>query len=281
MVKRSVRRVWMVAAVLIALAASACAGSAPRRDPDPLAVGRFRAPLLNTSFASAYPRPAGDDPFPERTESLREANSRGTALAAHTPPPRLNAEPVETAPIPERRRSRPDSVYFPDAAAAYVTAVYAVNETQTSDVGASPAIIDIYRYTQAHGSVYHSTTPAVGDLVFFHNTFDRNGDMRNNDWYTHVGLVEAVDTAGNIDVLSYLDGQVSRTRMNLERADVAMDGDGAIVNTTMRRPNNDDPAYTQYLASELFAGFGSLLGEATEFLVIDNWQPGMDVAELR
>jgi len=174
-----------------------------------------------------------------------------------------------------------DSLYDPLVAAQYIDAVYRANETatHTPEDAQDFDIVDIYRHAQRTGSIYHATRPAVGDLVFFHNTFDRNGDGRNNDWYTHVGVVESVDDAGNISVLSYLDHRVSRTYLNLETPDLTRTDDGQLVNTAMRRQNENDPPYTQYLASELFAGFGSLLGDRNEFLVIDNWRPGMNVAQ--
>ena len=240
----------------------------------------YRSVALNADFTSAYPRAVDGeiDLFDEsepRHQPLRDADEQ---VAAVSEPEHVPAATTTLVDPPSERRDQPDSVYFPAAAAGYVAAVYEVNSSATSDGGEQPAIIDIYRYAQENGTVYHSPRPAVGDLVFFHNTFDRNADGRNNDWYTHVGLVEVVDDEGNISVLSYLDGNVARSYLNLERAEDPRDDDGNVINTTMRRPTDDDPDYTQYLASELFAGFGSLLGDATEFLVIDNWQPGMAVA---
>lgn len=227
----------------------------------------FRSATLNAELTSAYPRSTELDPF-------------GVGQLGDYPSQQSD-DRVARAPDPDRGRRQMalggrDDVYQPSDAAAYVTAVYALNETPTSErSGADVSIVDIYRYAQRNGTIYHSSRPAVGDLVFFHNTFDRNGDGRNNDWYTHVGLVESVDEDGTVSILSYMDDHVARAYLNLERAD----SDDERVNTTLRRRRPDDPPYTQYLASELFAGFGSLLGERTEFLVIDNWQPGMTVAQ--
>lgn len=233
----------------------------------------YRSAMLNADFVSAYPRATSANPlgitsgtpdssqYAESDDDDDDVNVAAVSLSSE--------QPVV------------DSIYNPVAAAAYVTVLYQANETSTTgDSSESPSIVDIYRYTQHAGTIYHAAQPAVGDLVFFHNTFDRNGDGRNNDWYTHIGVVESVDNDGDIFVLSYLDGQVARTHLNLESPNASTDDDGDVINTVMRRRSENDPPYTQYLASELCAGFGSLLGERTEFLVIDNWQPGMNVAAL-
>ena len=95
-----------------------------------------------------------------------------------------------------------------------------------------------------------------------------------NDWYTHVGLVEYVEEAGTISVLSYIDGEVSRLIMNLDNPS-DLEVDGVAHNTRLREPSDDDPPYSEYLAGELFAGFASLLGNRTEVVVLDSWDPGM------
>ena len=235
----------------------------------------YRSATLNHDYSSSYPRPTAADPFGLESEGDEQNDPSQVALAE---PPDDGGAALQGE--REQQESQAPSAYRPDDAAAYISTVYAANETQVTESNeANPTIVDVYRHTQREGTIYHSNRPAVGDLVFFHNTYDRNGDGRNNDWYTHVGLVESVDDDdGNISILSYLDGRVSRTHVNLEEPDDSHSASGDVINTVMRRRSEDDPPYTQYLASELFAGFGSLLGERTEFVVIDNWRPGMSVA---
>jgi hypothetical protein len=149
--------------------------------------------------------------------------------------------------------------------------VYSLNETEIGSRD-TENVVDVYRYVSENGTVYHDPRPAVGDLAFFHNTFDANSDRRPNDWYTHVGIVESVDDANTVTVLSFVDGSVSRLTLNLERPADAMDGRTAL-NSTLRQPTRADAEHTQYLAGELFAGFGSLLGELTQVIVLDDWNP--------
>src|SRR5260370_3802934 len=47
----------------------------------------------------------------------------------------------------------------------------------------------IYRFAEARGRIYTGGRPVAGDLVFFHDTYDRH---RNSN-LTHVGLVEKVE----------------------------------------------------------------------------------------
>lgn len=132
--------------------------------------------------------------------------------------------------------------------------------------------MELYRHVQQRGAVYHGRTPAVGDLVFFHNTHDQNRDQRNNDWYSHVGVVEQVMGDGTIIVISWRNGSINRDSMNLTRPR-EVEYDGRVINTPLRAPANGDPQFTQYLSGELFAGFGSLLGNASEVVVLDSWRP--------
>jgi hypothetical protein len=154
--------------------------------------------------------------------------------------------------------------------------VYLANGVDIDLPDNEDAVALLYAAAKRRGSVYHATRPAVGDIVFFHNTYDRNGDGRNNDWYTHAGLVEAVDGKGNIHVLSYLDKKVTSFAINLEHPRQPSSGD--VINTQLRPRTAADPEFTQHLGGELFGGFGNLLGERTELVVIDNWMPGMKVS---
>jgi hypothetical protein len=97
-------------------------------------------------------------------------------------------------------------------------------------------------------------SPRPGDLVFFHDTYDRNRDRRLNDRFTHVALVEEVD--GSSLTLLHRGGRgVRRMRMDLSRPRDATANDPVRV----RRPG--DARRTRYLTGELFAAFGELLDE--------------------
>jgi len=161
-------------------------------------------------------------------------------------------------------------------AARYVSAIYELNGVELPEE-ARTGIPQMYRHCRDAGATSQSGKPAAGDLAFFHNIRDADGDGRNNDWYTYVALVEQIDGSGTVTLLGYRDGKVRKFRMNTSSPDRATGSGGGVVNTKLRREQPNDPPYTQYLAGQLFAGYCALLGDKSELLVVDNWQPGMDL----
>ncbi len=116
----------------------------------------------------------------------------------------------------------------------------------------------IHRYVTRRGRLYRGPDPRPGDLVFFHNTWDRNGDGHVNDMLTHVGIVERVEADGTVVFVSRVSRGVERYRMNLAAPHLHRAPDGRIFNDYMRRKRSHDPDPTRYLTGELFAGFGTL-----------------------
>jgi probable lipoprotein NlpC len=112
----------------------------------------------------------------------------------------------------------------------------------------------IYRYVKKYGKIIF-TKPKAGDLVFFHNTYDRSRNGQMNDALTHIGIVEKVK--GNVVFFVHHLGQsIIRSRMDLSQPDKTMDLSGNIrLNHILRRAQGSFRAYT---AAELFAGFGRL-----------------------
>jgi hypothetical protein len=152
-------------------------------------------------------------------------------------------------------------------AARFVMAVYTANGVElqkASRSGGTPSLIELYQHAYRGGVVYQSKTPVAGDLVFFHNTYDRNHDERWNDWYSWVAIVESVEADGTVTCLGFIDGAVHRVELNQEA-----DGNNSILRA--------DALGNAGAANKLFAGYANLLGEATKVVVIDNWQPGMKV----
>ena len=93
--------------------------------------------------------------------------------------------------------------------------------------------------------------PAPGDIVFFDNTWDRNGNRLWDDDLTHMGVVVAVDRTGTI---SYLHNHVRRgvivELMNLRRPDARK------LNAPMRLRGSPRDGSGRWLASHLVRGFG-------------------------
>ena len=119
----------------------------------------------------------------------------------------------------------------------------------------------IYGHVLQHGRIHYGPTVHPGDLVFFHNTWDFNGDGRLNDPLTHVGVVERVESDGTVVFVSQVSGGIERYRMNLKTPDTHQSSDGRVLNDFMRRKEFRDPEATQYLTGQLFAAFGTLFSE--------------------
>ena len=99
--------------------------------------------------------------------------------------------------------------------------------------------------------------PAPGDLVFFDDTWDRNGNGARDDPFTHLGLVEWVDQQGTVTFLHRGGAAVLRGHLRLDRPDDLLAPDGAELNAPLRvRVSRDDRAPA--LAGELFVGFGRI-----------------------
>lgn len=112
----------------------------------------------------------------------------------------------------------------------------------------------VYKMVVAHGLYYPAAPrllPAPGDLVFFDNTFDSNGDGRWNDELTHVAMVTAASGDGTI---SYVHTHVRRgvviEQMNL------LHPDAVPPNAPMRQRGAPRDGTGRWLASHLVRGFG-------------------------
>ncbi|HXW60347.1 MAG TPA: NlpC/P60 family protein [Myxococcota bacterium] len=112
----------------------------------------------------------------------------------------------------------------------------------------------IYRYVQKYGHIIKNN-PLPGDLVFFHNTYDRSRNGRLNDALTHIGMVEKIE--GDIVYFVHHLGQIIiRSRMNLKLPKESFDPKtGKRINHFLRRAQGRHKAFT---AAELFAAFGRL-----------------------
>jgi probable lipoprotein NlpC len=117
----------------------------------------------------------------------------------------------------------------------------------------------IYRHVKRYGRLHHGPQVYPGDLVFFHNTWDFNGDGRLNDLLTHIGVVERVDHDGTVVFVSRVSGGIERYRMNLRYPDIHRTSDGRVLNDYLRRKHFRDHTETPYLTGELFASFGTLI----------------------
>lgn len=106
--------------------------------------------------------------------------------------------------------------------------------------------------------VFHKRKrPWVGDVAFFANTYDKNGNGRLDDPITHVAIVVHVDDDGTIGMVHKGSRGVTRFVMNLQHPADHADGSDKEINGYLRARRAGDRAGTHYLAGELWIGFGS------------------------
>jgi len=117
----------------------------------------------------------------------------------------------------------------------------------------------IHAHIRQQGTFHQGPLAHPGDLVFFNNTWDYNGDGKVNDMLTHVGIVERQEPDGTIIFISRVSGAVERYHMNLALPHIHETVNGRILNDYLRRKDATDPADTGYLTGELFAQFATRL----------------------
>lgn len=118
----------------------------------------------------------------------------------------------------------------------------------------------IYSHIERQGIFHQGPVVRPGDLVFFNNTWDYNGDGKVNDPLTHIGIVERQEPDGTVIFISRVAGAVERYRMNLGLPHIHKTAAGRILNDYLRRKDVTDRSNTRYLAGELFSQFASRLG---------------------
>lgn len=114
----------------------------------------------------------------------------------------------------------------------------------------------MYDHAREQGVFHRRKAPRPGDVAFFDDTYDRDGDGRLNDRLTHVAVVEKVDPDGTITLIHKGGKGVSRTTMNLRHRRVHKH-DNILLNSYLRHRTSADRRRTRYLTGELWEGFAS------------------------
>ncbi len=117
----------------------------------------------------------------------------------------------------------------------------------------------IHNHVRQHGTLHRESNINPGDLVFFDNTWDFNGDGKLNDPLTHVGVIERLEPDGTVIFISRVANAIERYRMNLYQPHVHKTAQGLVLNDYIRRKRPADPENAARLTGELFAFYGNLL----------------------
>lgn len=224
-------------------------------------------------------------PTQKSARIVREASASADTIARYHPP-----RPAQTsATLPSERQGVPFVTSSPSRSAIVQSAARLVGaRTITSQgkriaydcAGVARAVylehgIDLYRATNQdvkangvrliyhhvyrHGVLHRGPDVRPGDLVFFDNTWDVNGDGKANDPLTHIGIVEELKPDGTVIFISRVASAIERYRMNLRQPHIHKTPDGHVLNDYIRRKHPTDPTDTARLTGELFAFYGNLL----------------------
>lgn len=147
---------------------------------------------------------------------------------------------------------------FRDDCSGYVTgALVHAGVDATTQVPAEARVADWWAWAEGAGRVHHNPIPVVGDLAFFDNTFDRDGNGRMDDRRTHIAIVVDVEPDGTV-VLAHKGSAYALIRMNLLHPLEKSAPDGTTWNTFLRRTGDRGNPLGMYRTSELWSGFATL-----------------------
>ena len=127
---------------------------------------------------------------------------------------------------------------FRSDCSGFVTAAYhAIGQVLIDpSVGGISGTELLYRTAAAEGRVRGGSGLRRGDLVFFHNTWDRNRNGLRDDRFTHVGLVDTVEPDGRVVFLHFASGSVRRGALHPAHPNVATSpSSGVEWNSAVRR----------------------------------------------
>ncbi len=118
----------------------------------------------------------------------------------------------------------------------------------------------LFRTLEDEQLIYTTELPVTGDLIFWDNTYDKNGDRAWNDPLTHVGMVTGVADDGTISYvhLNYSKG-ITVEYMNLLDTETnvrVVDGRNVILNSPMRMRGAQRTPRDRWLAGQLYRSFG-------------------------
>jgi hypothetical protein len=242
----------------------------PRAEVPPLpAAGPAEVPPLPTAAAAVPPPPAPRRKDPEPEIPALSASPSPVLLSRwlrHGEPAEMRRTRIAAfaASLLGLRKVIVQGRRFASNCSDFVRAVYSIEGIDLYHWPTRPrgfgGVRSLYALAKSSGGLHFSRSPRAGDLVYFHHTYDFNRNQKVDDYLSHVGVVEKVDGDGTVHYIDYSARRVRRNQMNLRRPHHWKDPQTLKrLNSYVRGRKRTDPAGTEYLAGELFAGFGTLL----------------------
>jgi hypothetical protein len=136
----------------------------------------------------------------------------------------------------------------------------------------------IWKYCMKHGKVFTRNTPEIGDIVFFDNTHDRNKNGKNDDYFTHVGIVVKVDSDKTVHYIHKATSGIKTSTLNLQFENQYKKNKKE-VNSYLKKTGS------KKLSSHLFRGYGSIFNKnkntARDNATTSSKNPSKDANSLR
>lgn len=225
----------VVAVVFVAVGGCAPVASSMRRE-HPL-LGTEVGTQVSTPTSLPTIRPLVDEPVIDSAEDA-QLRARVAAAAAGA----VGDDPLVVGGV----RYRFDC-------SGVAAGIYAKAGLRLAEDGA-PSTRALYTLVEQKGSL-HRDNPLPGDLVFFDDTWDQNGNGRRDDPLSHVGVVERVEPDGTVLFVHRIGRLIVRWRMNTARPHDRADEKGSILNHWLRAAEGSRASQT---TAELFVAYGSL-----------------------
>ncbi len=142
-----------------------------------------------------------------------------------------------------------------DCTGTILAAYYAAGYDLAAGFGAysGNGVSRLYAMSEDQGTLRYREPLKPGDIVFWDNSYDRNGDGRWNDELTHAGIIVDVSGDGTVTFVhhNYREGVVTAT-MNITRPD------DQNRNSPMRMASHRWRASDPWLSGELYRAHGAL-----------------------
>ena len=118
----------------------------------------------------------------------------------------------------------------------------------------------IYKTLEREDLLYSTSTPLVGDIIFWDNTYDANEDDSINDPLSHVGMVLKVDDDATITYVHYhIRRGITTDYMNLRNPAVQDQrgfGHIKVINSPLRMAVPGKPHAENWLSGQLYRNLG-------------------------
>lgn len=113
----------------------------------------------------------------------------------------------------------------------------------------------LYADMRAKGWVHQRKVPAVGDVVFFDSTYDRNRNGKQDDPLSHIAVVISVDSDGTVHMVHHGSRGITPLTLNLHHPSTRRSTEGKALNSWLGASGYARDGHR--LAGELWRGFAT------------------------